>query len=116
MPCLIPVSLPEKCNGPSHPPAVRGSITAYPRTAYIFATFRSTMNINKTFWPAAAAFALFASCGQGDAMKEKVVTMEAPPPVVPMQDFFKNPEKSGYRISPNGEYFSYRAPWHNTVP
>ncbi len=48
-------------------------------------------------------------------MKEKVVTMEAPPPVVPMQDFFKNPEKSGYRISPNGEYFSYRAPWHNRM-
>ena len=27
---------------------------------------------------------------------------------VPLEDFFKNPEKVGYQISPDGKYFSYR--------
>ena len=31
-------------------------------------------------------------------------------PKIPVQDFFKNPEKSGYAISPNGKYFAYLAP------
>lgn len=31
-------------------------------------------------------------------------------PVIPVQDFFKNPEKSGYAISPNGKYLAYLAP------
>ncbi len=32
--------------------------------------------------------------------------------MIPIEDFFKNPEKTGYKISPNGEYYSYLAP-HN---
>lgn len=32
-------------------------------------------------------------------------------PKIPMEDFFKNPEKTAFRLSPNGEYFSYLAPW-----
>ena len=28
---------------------------------------------------------------------------------VPLEDFFKNPEKVGYQISPDGKYFSYMA-------
>ncbi len=32
-------------------------------------------------------------------------------PPVPMEDFFRNPEKTAFRLSPNGEYFSYLAPW-----
>jgi dipeptidyl aminopeptidase/acylaminoacyl peptidase len=31
-------------------------------------------------------------------------------PVVPMEDFFRNPEKAGFRISPNGQMIIYRAP------
>ncbi|OQX96429.1 MAG: S9 family peptidase, partial [Bacteroidetes bacterium 4572_117] len=31
--------------------------------------------------------------------------------VIPLEDFFKNPEKSSYQISPDGKYFSYRAPY-----
>ncbi len=34
---------------------------------------------------------------------------------IPMKDFFKNPEKVGYRISPNGEYFSYLGPYENRL-
>ncbi|MBL7113049.1 MAG: hypothetical protein ISS19_14015 [Bacteroidales bacterium] len=26
---------------------------------------------------------------------------------IPLEDFFKNPEKSRYRISPDGKYYSY---------
>jgi len=29
---------------------------------------------------------------------------------IPLEDFFKNPEKNGYSISPDGKYFSYKAP------
>lgn len=31
-------------------------------------------------------------------------------PILPLEDFFKNPEKTGYQISPDGKYFSFRAP------
>lgn len=34
---------------------------------------------------------------------------------IPLEDFFKNPEKSGYQISPNGEYYSYMAPYENRM-
>jgi dipeptidyl aminopeptidase/acylaminoacyl peptidase len=37
------------------------------------------------------------------------------PPVISMKDFFRNPEKSGYQISPDGQYFSFRAPWKNRM-
>lgn len=34
---------------------------------------------------------------------------------IPLEDFFKNPEKAGYQISPNGKYFSYLAPYENRM-
>ncbi|MBK8549886.1 MAG: S9 family peptidase [Ignavibacteria bacterium] len=34
---------------------------------------------------------------------------------VPLKDFFKNPEKAGYDISPDGEYFSYLAPYKSRL-
>ncbi|MFH2096268.1 MAG: S9 family peptidase, partial [Bacteroidota bacterium] len=34
-------------------------------------------------------------------------------PVVPLEDFFRNPEKSGYQISPDGTYLSYLAPYES---
>lgn len=34
---------------------------------------------------------------------------------IPLKDFFKNPEKTGYQISPDGNYFSYLAPWENRL-
>lgn len=36
-------------------------------------------------------------------------------PLIPLEDFFKNPEKTAFRISPNGEYYSYMAPWENRL-
>ncbi len=36
-------------------------------------------------------------------------------PKIPMEDFFRNPEKTAFRLSPNGEYFSYLAPWEKRL-
>lgn len=41
------------------------------------------------------------------------MTKEAP--LIPMRDFFKNPEKSSFTISPNGEYFAFMMPWQNRM-
>ena len=34
---------------------------------------------------------------------------------IPMEDFFKNPEKTGFQLSPDGEYFSYLAPFESRL-
>ena len=34
---------------------------------------------------------------------------------IPLEDFFKNPEKSSYQISPNGSYYSYMGPYKNRM-
>jgi len=47
---------------------------------------------------------------QKDSSKEMKQTKQ-----IPLEDFFKNPEKSSYQISPNGEYFSFRAPFENRM-
>ncbi len=36
-------------------------------------------------------------------------------PKIALEDFFKNPEKTAFRLSPNGEYFSYLAPWEKRL-
>lgn len=36
-------------------------------------------------------------------------------PVIAMEDFFRNPEKTAFRLSPNGEFFSYLAPWEKRL-
>ena len=35
--------------------------------------------------------------------------------VIPMEDFFRNPQQSGYQISPNGKYFSFMAPYKDRM-
>lgn len=34
---------------------------------------------------------------------------------IPLKDFFKNPEKTGYQISPDGKYLSFLAPYKNRL-
>jgi dipeptidyl aminopeptidase/acylaminoacyl peptidase len=34
---------------------------------------------------------------------------------IPLEDFFKNPEKAGYQISPGGTYFSFTAPYQDRM-
>ncbi|HEY3373015.1 MAG TPA: S9 family peptidase [Prolixibacteraceae bacterium] len=53
----------------------------------------------------AAFFIVLIACNQ---TKEKA-------PVIPLEDFFRNPEKTAFRLSPNGEYFSYLAPWEKRL-
>ena len=36
-------------------------------------------------------------------------------PEIALEDFFRNPEKSSYQISPNGEYYSYMAPFQDRM-
>ncbi|MDZ7742919.1 MAG: S9 family peptidase [Bacteroidota bacterium] len=43
------------------------------------------------------------------------ITADAQVREIPLEDFFKNPEKSGYQISPDGKYFSYLAPYENRM-
>ncbi|MFB3909661.1 MAG: alpha/beta hydrolase family protein [Candidatus Eisenbacteria bacterium] len=37
------------------------------------------------------------------------------PPLIPMRDFFRNPEKVAYELSPNGEYLAFLAPWESRL-
>ena len=37
------------------------------------------------------------------------------PPLVPMRDFFRNPDKTGYQISPDGTRISWLAPYENRL-
>ena len=37
--------------------------------------------------------------------------MQRKAPLIPMKDFFRNPEKSSFSISPNGNYIAYMKPW-----
>ena len=34
---------------------------------------------------------------------------------IPLEDFFRNPEKTAFQLSPNGEYYSYLAPWESRL-
>ena len=36
-------------------------------------------------------------------------------PEIPLEDFFRNPEKSSYQISPDGIYYSYMAPYQDRM-
>ncbi len=43
------------------------------------------------------------------APKEKM------PRVIPMEDFFKNPGKTGFSLSPNGEHLAFFQPWESRM-
>lgn len=51
---------------------------------------------------------LLIGCGQTEAPPQKV-------PLIPLQDFFRNPERTGYKISPSGEYLSFLRPWERRL-
>ncbi|MGC8864096.1 MAG: S9 family peptidase [Bacteroidales bacterium] len=36
-------------------------------------------------------------------------------PLIPLKDFFRNPEKTSYRISPDGKYYSWLAPYQSRL-
>lgn len=51
---------------------------------------------------------LAASCTN---MEKKPITAKQ----IPLEDFFKNPEQNSYQISPNGDYYSFLAPYENRM-
>ncbi|MPQ47949.1 prolyl oligopeptidase family serine peptidase [Marinifilum sp. N1E240] len=54
---------------------------------------------------------IMLSCTTKESKKSKVEK----PPTIALEDFFKNPEKTSYRISPEGTKFSYRAPYQDRM-
>lgn len=36
-------------------------------------------------------------------------------PLIPLEDFFRNPEKVAFRISPDGEHLAFMQPWENRM-
>lgn len=70
---------------------------------------------NTSLWTVLGTSVLLAACGGASDPVADKAPATTPAPVIPMQDFFRNPEKSGYQISPDGQYFSYRAPWKNRM-
>lgn len=36
-------------------------------------------------------------------------------PIIPIEDFFRNPVKTAFQLSPDGKYFSYLKPWQNRL-
>ena len=61
------------------------------------------MKKNALFLISITALLVLAGCSSGSREKEK------PAPLIDMQLFFKNGEKTGFQISPDGSYFSYMA-------
>ena len=56
---------------------------------------------------------LFFSCSnEKKEMKDQKTTQVRQ---IPMQDFFKNPEQSDFKISPNGTYYSFLAPYEGIL-
>ncbi len=54
------------------------------------------------------------SCGDmgGNGQSEQA---EKPPRIIPVKDFFKNPDKTTYRISPDGSHYSYLGPYESRM-
>jgi len=50
---------------------------------------------------------LFSSCS--GTKKEQA------PPLIPMKDFFRNPTKVSFKLSPNGEYLAFMQPWEKRL-
>lgn len=36
-------------------------------------------------------------------------------PLLPLEDFFRNSERTGYQLSPDGKYISYMAPYEDRL-
>jgi len=57
-------------------------------------------------------FLMMIACKNSKKDDKVVLT---PPPTITVEDFFKNSEKRTFRLSPNGEYIAYMAPYENRM-
>ena len=70
------------------------------------------LKLHPFFLMSILAFGLFScSSTEPNQIKNEIVKAKK----IPLEDFFKNPEKSSYQISPNGNYYSYMAPYKNRM-
>ncbi len=68
------------------------------------------MTIKNLFcWWLAGLLIIMAGCS------EKTPPPQKEAPLIPRRDFFRNPEKTGFKISPNGEYLSFLRPWQHRL-
>jgi Tol biopolymer transport system component len=49
------------------------------------------------------------------ASQRKTVAGDAPATLIAMKDFFRNPEKASFSLSPNGEYLAFMQPWEKRL-
>jgi dipeptidyl aminopeptidase/acylaminoacyl peptidase len=47
--------------------------------------------------------------------QESAQTKGSMPPLIPVKDFFRNPVKVGYSLSPNGDYLAFMQPWEKRL-
>jgi dipeptidyl aminopeptidase/acylaminoacyl peptidase len=57
---------------------------------------------------------MMISCKE-ETKKQPEATAMKPAPKISVQDFFKNSEKTRFRLSPNGEYLAYLAPYKDRM-
>ncbi len=67
------------------------------------------VNIAWIFFLVPALLALAFACG------EQAPPAKPPERLIPMGDFFRNPEKTDFKISPDGQYLSWLAPWERRL-
>ncbi len=67
------------------------------------------VNIAWIFFLVPALLALAFACG------EQAPPAKPPERLIPMEDFFRNPEKTDFKISPDGQYLSWLAPWERRL-
>lgn len=60
----------------------------------------------------AVSAVMLVSCNGPGQNKEMVIEKAKQ---IPLEDFFKNPEKTSYQISPDGKYYSYKAPYEDRL-
>ena len=60
---------------------------------------------------AALMIAMSAVLVPGAAMQKTTTTV----PLIPLKDFFRNPEKTEFELSPNGEYLAFMQPWEKRL-
>ncbi len=69
--------------------------------------------MKKHLFKSLPALALIAALVLTGCQQNKAVVMKAKQ--IPLEDFFKNPEKTSYQISPGGTYFSFKAPYQDRM-
>src|SRR5207253_6386559 len=82
------------------------------------ATRASRLIITKPMKLLLASFVSFialVAIAAGQESSPSPSAASAPPPKIPLRDFFKNPESRGYLLSPDRKTLSYLAPWESRM-